>query len=75
LHFLLLELFFLSHGLDGGLLLIDDFIEDHFEVLVRVVPFFFDVLDLSLDARHFIIFLSHICEFTLIAICELIGGE
>lgn len=75
LHFLWLEFSLLRHGLDGCLLLINDLIDDHFEILIGVVPFLFDALDLGSNACHFVVLFSHVCKFPLVAVCELIRRE
>jgi hypothetical protein len=56
-------------------LLVDDFVENHLQVLVGVVAFLSDVLDLRPYACNFVVFLSNVDELAFEAVLEDIRGE
>ena len=56
-------------------MLIDDFFEDHPQVLVGIVAFLADVLDLCADACHLVVFISEFGELAFKAILEDVWRE
>ena len=65
----------LGHGPEGGALLIDDFVEDHLQVLVGIVALLADVLDLCADACHLVVFIPDVGELALEAVLEDVRRE
>lgn len=75
-----LEIFFcelpvLGHGAQRRALLVDDFVENHLQVLVGVVAFLSDVLDLRPYACNFVVFFSNVDELAFEAILEDVWRE
>ncbi len=64
--------FFISNSLKRTLLLVNDLIEDHFQILVGRVPLLFNVLDLRAQFGHLVILLSHPHELSFHAVVELL---
>ena len=64
-------LIFFCHGSEGIFLLIDNFIEDHLQILVGGVSLFLDILYLFSNAVHVVIFLPGAHKFSLESIFEL----
>lgn len=75
LHIFSINFIIFGHRLDGSLLLVDNLIQNHLQILIGIVPFLLDALDLFLDAVDLIVLLSNIYELSLEAVIELIRRE
>ena len=75
LEILLCELPVFCHRPECCALLVDDFVENHLQVLVGVVAFLSDVLDLRPYACNLVVFLSNVDELAFEAVLEDIRRE